>query len=111
MDGAKTRHIVLTVTAHIVDVYDSDTEEDPATGHRPPDELSKPAVSIDTRPCYDCVGIPLSKGGHADADESAAVRSCLDDVNSVLKSMLSDAATTILTQSKAWTSIKHPRGR
>ena len=98
---ANTHHVVLTVTAHVVDVCDS--------GNPGNNKLSSYAVSVDTRPCPTCVGIALLDHHHLSKKEKADVQLCLAHVLRTLEAMLADATNCIKTQAAAWTLGDTPK--
>jgi hypothetical protein len=99
MSNPSTRHIILSVTAYVVDVCDSTDQgndtDTPAPG-------LQPAIHMKTRPCPTCTGVPLVAVSERRKEDRLALRACLHEVVKTLDGMLNDAVADIRKQAKAW---------
>ena len=94
-----TRHLVLTITAHVVDVYDSHTQGSPE------DKMSNPPAHwAKTQHCPPCVGIPLIEADEQRGEHPKQVETCLQHVWGMLDDMLKVASCEIKKQASAWKS-------
>jgi len=101
-DG-RTRHIVLSVVAHVVDVYDSLTPDSPDD-----QPVQDPVHYAKTRPCPPCVGALLTLRNEVGADvrddelHEVRLKSCLLAQKNTLLAMLLDATYDIMEQTNGW---------
>jgi hypothetical protein len=104
--GVKTRHVALTVTAHMVDVYDSDTTPAPPEDEpvMKPGTTDQPLVLVwaQTRHCPLCVGLALREFDEPSGEHARLLEDCLAHVPGVIKEMLTDASNAILGQANGW---------
>jgi hypothetical protein len=94
-----TRHIILSVTAYVVDVCDSANQGDDTD--TPVPGLG-PAIHLKTRPCPTCTGLPLVAVSERSEGDRLALRACLHEVVKTLDGMMNDAVADIRAQAAAW---------